>query len=104
MTDSSALYRDVKKSFASHEQVNHSENEYVRGNVHTNTVEGYFGILKRGLTGIYQHVSRHHLHRYLDEFAFRYNSRKITDGERSILAVINSGGKRLMYKNSLAGA
>jgi hypothetical protein len=71
-----------------HETVNHSRKEYARGDVTTNTVEGYFGIFKRGMGGVYQHCAEKNLHRYLAEFDFRYNTRKITDGERAVLAVL----------------
>lgn len=98
MTDESRLYTRVGKEFASHETVIHSQKEYARGDVHTNTVEGYFSIFKRGMRGIYQHCSEKHLHRYLAEFDFRYNARKITDGERAALAVKGAEGKRLTYR------
>ena len=76
MTDTASPYRNLKTYGVSrHEQVNHEEKEYVRGNVHTNTVEGYYSIFKRGMTGIYQHCSEKHLHRYLAEFDFRYSNR-----------------------------
>jgi hypothetical protein len=68
--------------------------------VTTNTVEGYFSILKRGVNGVYHHVSKKHLHRYLGEFDFRYNGRRITDGERAEGAIKGAEGKRLMYRNS----
>jgi hypothetical protein len=74
--------------------------EYVRGDVYTNTAEGYFATLKRGLTGIYHHVSEEHLHRYLSEFDFRYNTRHVTDAERTRLALSQTVGKRLMYADS----
>jgi len=98
MTDESRLYTRVGKEFASHETVVHSAKEYARGDVHTNTVEGYFSIFKRGMRGVYQHCSEKHLHRYLAEFDFRYNARKITDGERAALAVKGAEGKRLTYR------
>ena len=72
--------------------------EYVRGDVHTNSAEGYFSIFKRGMRGMYQHCSEKHLHRYLAEFDFRYNTRKITDGERAVLAVKGGENKRLTYR------
>ena len=81
-----------------HQTVNHSEGEYVRGNTHTNTVEGFFSLLKRGVNGIYHHVSRGHLPRYCDEFAFRYENRKVSDGERAGLVVLGAEGKRLTYQ------
>jgi hypothetical protein len=69
----------------------------VRGDVHTNTVEGFFSIFKRGMRGVYQHCREKHLHRYLAEFDFRYNTRKISDMERTMEAVRGSEGKRLTY-------
>lgn len=101
MTDSARLYDNVGQHFASHETVNHSIGEYVRGDVTTNTVEGFFGILKRGLRGIYQHVGQEHLGRYVDEFAFRYNNRvalEINDAERAQLLLEGISGKRLTYR------
>lgn len=75
MTDSFKSYRGLGKEFASHEYVSHSDGEYVRGEVHTNTAENYFSILKRGIDGTYHHISEAHLPRYLAEFDFRYNNR-----------------------------
>lgn len=102
MTDELDGYKKVGEQFASHETVKHSAYEYVRGNVTTNTVEGYFGLLKRGINGVYHHVSKEHLHRYLAEFNFRYNRRKIDDNERTISAIMSTEGKRLMYRDSLS--
>src|SRR3954453_21132132 len=88
--EESNIYLTVGKQFASHETVNHSAKEYVRDDAHTNTVEGFFSILKRGVYGIYQHVSEAHLHRYLSEFDFRYSNRAklgIDDVQRSSLAL-----------------
>ena len=98
MTDELPGYKNIGKEFADHQSVNHSNKEYVRGNVTTNTVEGYFSLLKRGLTGTYHHVSARHLHRYLDEFNFRYNARKEDDATRNFLAVKRIEGKRLQYR------
>jgi transposase-like protein len=101
MTDESRLYINVGKEYASHETVTHSANEYVRGDVHTNTVEGVFSIFKRGMRGIYQHCREKHLHRYLAEYDFRYNHRVklgYNDGERAALAVKSAAGKRLTYR------
>jgi hypothetical protein len=78
MTDELNVYDGLDKHFASHETVNHSRKEYVRGDVTTNTIEGFFGIFKRGLDGVYHHVSKKHLHRYTSEFEFRYNARRST--------------------------
>ncbi len=99
LTDAFKSYIGLKKEYKDHHVVNHSKKEYVRGIVHTNTVEGYFSILKRGINGVYQHVSRKHLHRYLCEFDFRYNQRKITDNERTIMALKSIEGKRLHYRD-----
>jgi transposase-like protein len=103
-TDEAKFYTNVGKEFAAHETVSHSRDEYVRGHVHTNTVEGVFSIFKRGMRGVYQHCSEKHLHRYLAEFDFRYNTRKLTDMERSILAVRGGEGKRLTYHQPHAAA
>lgn len=100
-TDESRLYTKVGAEFASHETVNHSAKEYVRGDVTTNSAEGYFSIFKRGMRGIYQHCGEKHLHRYLAEFDFRYNHRVklgFNDGERAALAVQGASGKRLTYR------
>ena len=78
--------------------IRHSTGEYVRGEVHTNTIEGYFSILKRGINGVYHHVGRGHLNRYCDEFAFRYENRKLDDGQRAKLLAKGADGKRLTYK------
>jgi transposase-like protein len=100
-TDESGIYWKVGEGFSSHRTVNHSANEYVRGDAHTNTVEGYFSILKRGIYGVYQHVSQEHLKRYLCEFDFRYNYRialGVDDAARAMLAVKGIAGKRLTYR------
>lgn len=97
-TDESRLYFGADQYFASHETVKHSAKEYARGDVHTNSAEGYFSIFKRGMKGVYQHCKEKHLHRYLAEFEFRYNTRKITDGERAVLAIRGGEGKRLTYR------
>lgn len=100
-TDESRLYNFAPHIFAAHETVNHSRKEYARGDVTTNTVEGYFSIFKRGMKGVYQHCAEKHLHRYLAEYDFRYNHRialGFNDGERAALAVKNGAGKRLTYR------
>ena len=96
-TDESRLYTGSDSHFSAHETVKHSHGEYARGDVHSNTVEGYFSIFKRGMKGVYQHCAEKHLHRYLAEFDFRYNARKITDGERAALALVGIADKRLTY-------
>ena len=98
MTDESRLYINVGQGFATHHTVKHSVGEYARGIAHTNTVEGFFSIFKRGMRGNYQHCAEKNLHRSLAEFEFRYNTRKITDSERAALAVRNGVGKRLTYR------
>jgi transposase-like protein len=103
MTDEFGSYKVLRKDF-NHQFVKHSMYEYVRGNTHTNTIEGFFGLLKRGINGVYQHVSPKHLHRYLTEFDFRYNMRHIEDGARTHLAFAGIEGKRLLYRDSLPRA
>lgn len=98
-TDDSPIYNHVGEYFAGgHRSVNHSAKEYVRGDIHTNTIEGFFSTVKRGINGIYHSVSKEHLHRYMSEFEFRYNHRNAEDGERTLLAIKASEGKRLTYK------
>ncbi len=101
MTDEAGAYIRAGREFAGHGRVNHSIKEYVRGKFfHTNTVESYFSIFKRGITGNYQWVSAKHLKRYLGEFDFRYNSRDVTDFERAALAAKGIQGKRLTYRRT----
>ena len=100
-TDESKLYIKVGREFASHETVQHSTNEYVRGDVHTNSAEGYFSIFKRGMRGVYQHCREKHLHRYLAEYDFRYNHRVrlgFDDLARTAAMVRGAAGKRLTYQ------
>jgi transposase-like protein len=111
MTDQAPYYRGIGRTLARHETVDHSSDEYARyvrdpdtGEeyaIHTNTLEGYFSLFKRGMKGIYQHCSEKHLHRYLAEFDFRYNNRVrlgVHDGERAERAVKGGTGKRLTYR------
>lgn len=109
MTDAATWYVDtlgrshMDKDFNSHQSINHNINEYVRGNVHTNTIEGYFSIFKRGLNGVYQHCDKQHLKRYICEFDFRYNFREklgFDDMARTNIALQGIEGKRLMYRDS----
>lgn len=102
-TDESALYWDACRLVADHSVVKHTDGQYVRGTSHTNTIEGYFSIFKRGMKGVYQHCGEHHLHRYLAEFDFRYSNRIGTgcdDVERTFRAIKGAEGKRLTYKIS----
>ncbi|MGH9781455.1 MAG: IS1595 family transposase [Candidatus Acidiferrales bacterium] len=102
-TDEAHHYRIPGEKFAAHERVNHSAREYARGDVTTNTVEGYFSIFKRGMKGVYHHCGEAHLQRYLDEFNFRYSNRAslgIEDAERTTLAIKGIEGKRLTYRRT----
>jgi transposase-like protein len=99
-TDGSTIYRHFVRE---HSSVDHSKGEYVRDDVHTNTLEGFFSIFKRGLIGVYQHVDRKHLDRYLAEFDFRYNNRiklGIDDKTRADRALVGAKGKRLTYQTT----
>jgi len=102
MTDESNVYAAIGRTFkGGYQTVNHSAKEYVRDEAFTNTVEGYFSVLKRGIYGVYQHVSEAHLHRYLSEFDFRYSNRVrlgIDDKSRADLALKGAKGRRLTYQ------
>jgi transposase-like protein len=108
MTDKAQLYRDQLRDFASHDRVDHSKKEYVRYEegrpaIHTNTVEGYFSVFKRGMRGTYQHCKEKHLHRYLAEFDFRYNNRValgVNDDVRAAETLKGVKGKRLTYRTA----
>lgn len=101
MTDKAPWYNSVKSEFPKHDAVDHSVEEWARGDVHTNTIEGYFSIFKRGMKGVYQHCGKRHLHRYLAEFDFRYANRVakgVDDTLRADLALRGIVGKRLTYE------
>ena len=103
MTDQAAYYKYAFGGFAGHETVDHSKEEYVRGEAHTNTAEGFFSIFKKGMKAVYQHCDEKHLHRYLAEFDFRYNHRValgVNDGSRATMALKGAAGKRLTYRDS----
>lgn len=105
MTDSSVVYRShvIQSPVAKHDMTNHRAGEYAKpGGIHSNTVESAFSLLKRGIYGTFHHVSRKHLHRYVSEFDFRWNARKVDDGERLARAIRSSVGKRLRYREPLA--
>jgi hypothetical protein len=109
MTDEASVYPNITKGFAGHSTVNHGIEEYVRSGsfVHTNTVEGYFSVFKRGIYGTFHNVSAKHLKRYLCEFDFRYNERialGVNDMARTETALRCITGKRLMYKDSSAAS
>jgi len=103
MSDEHPYYMNITHEFAAHGTIRHADKEYTRGPVHTNTVEGFFSILKRGLTGVYQNVSQAHLQRYLAEFDFRYNNRialGVDDTRRAQRALKGAKGKRLTYETT----
>ncbi len=103
MTDEAGQYRNRLNDYAEHGVVAHNAGEYGRGDIHTNTIEGYFSIFKRGMKGVYQHCSEKHLHRYLAEFDFRYNHRAalgMNDEGRAEQALMAVRGKRLKYGGS----
>lgn len=103
MTDEAGMYRYMSSHFAFHGTTRHAFGEYVRGNIHTNTVEGFFSIFKRGMRGIYQHCSKKHLHRYLAEFDFRYSNRQangFSDLARADELLKGVVGKRLTYQRA----
>lgn len=102
-TDELIFYKGVGWNFASHETVKHSADEYVRGDVHTNTIEGFYSIFKRGMKGVYQHCSERDLQRYLNEFDFRYSNRVALGADdliRTMRAVKGAKGKRLTYRQA----
>ena len=106
MTDEAGQYHSVKLHFRDHGVVHHAIGEYVSSEdseVHTNTIEGFFSIFKRGMKGVYQHCGHHHLHRYLAEFDFRYSNRSangIEDVERADILLAGATGKRLTYQTA----
>lgn len=104
ITDESSAYTKVGREFAGgHETVHHAKHEYARGDVNSNTIEGCFSLIKRGVYGTFHSVSKKHLHRYVAEFEFRYNARKLNDGERVARFIKTADGKRLTYKQQVAG-
>lgn len=104
ITDNFWGYRGLDKHFKQHDVINHTYNEYVNGEIHTNTIEGFWSLLKRGIYGIYHQVSPKHLQRYVDEFAYRYNSRNLKDGCRFEVSLQSIEGtlpyKQLVYGKS----
>jgi len=99
MTDEWRSYSGIGKDFrGGHKVVNHGKGEYVKGDANTNTAESYFALLKRGVVGTFHHISKQHLLRYCDEFSFRWNNRKVTDGVRTENAIKGFVGKRLVYR------
>ena len=104
MTDESTLYSGASETYADHQTVNHKAGEYVRDEAHINTSESVHSLMKRGVIGVYHHWSKKHLHRYLAEFDFRWNHRKVVDGVRTLEAIKGFEGKRLMYRDSSVGS
>jgi len=103
MTDDLNCYRGIGQEFAGgHQFVNHSIGQYVNGDITTNTAESYFSLMKRGIEGVFHHVSKQHLDRYCDEFQFRWNHRKVNDGTRAEHAIAGAEGKRLTYKKAVS--
>jgi transposase-like protein len=98
MTDEWQSYDGLENEFASHQTVDHGKKEYARGNVYVNTAESWIALLKRGIVGTFHHVSEKHLDRYINEFGFRWNYRKVSDFERMKVALRGAEGKRLFYK------
>lgn len=100
MADESNVYPSIGKGFGYHGTVNHSAEEYARldGYIHINTAECFFSIVKRGITGSFHHVSETHLHRYMCEFDYRWNTRHLTDAERMRQSIGGIVGKRLTYR------
>lgn len=96
-TDEHSSYRSLKSRGYQHEVINHSASEYVRGDIHTNSIEGFWGLFKRGIIGIYHYTSERHLPKYVNEFTFRYNNRNLSEGSRFDVLLANSSG-RLDYE------
>ena len=107
MTDEATYYSRLGQFFAGHDYTRHSAGEYVRGMVHTNTVEGFYSVFKRGFKGIYQHCAEHHLQRYIAEYDFRYNNRTrlgVDDVQRTDIVLKGVVGKRLTYRTTAGAA
>jgi ISXO2 transposase-like protein len=103
VTDGSTVYKTVMPFSHQHESVDHSKYEWARDDVHTNTLEGFFSIFKRGLVGTYQHMDKKHLDRYLAEFDFRFNNRAaldVNDVQRADNLLVGVAGKRLTYETT----
>lgn len=106
MTDNAGAYRGITKGFKSHDTTNHAQRQYARGpgySIHSNTIESAFSLLKRGVMGTFHVLTAKHMHRYCDEFAFRWNTRTLTDAERVDVAIRKCAGKRLTYRDQVEG-
>jgi hypothetical protein len=105
MTDDARFYNNIGREFAEHHTTLHSNREFAKaGGIHSNTAENFFSIFKRGLVGVYHHMSAAHLHRYLAEFDFRYSTKDISDAERTDAAMLGAVGKRLTYRRPVGAA
>ncbi len=105
ITDDAPFYKGLHPKFeGGHDRIKHCDGVYAVGDITTNTVEGFFSILKRGMMGTFHAVSKKHLHRYVSEFQYRYNTRKMEDGERTVLAIQKAAGKRLRYREPVKTA
>jgi transposase-like protein len=102
MTDDARIYWNVGKEFAKHHALLHAGRQYAKGDIHSNSAENFFSILKRGVIGTYHHWSETHIHRYLAEFDFRYSTKDISDRERADVALKGAFGKRLTYRRTAA--
>jgi transposase-like protein len=102
MTDEARIYWNVGQEFARHGHMLHASRHYAKGDIHSNSAENFFSILKRGVIGTYHHWSAAHTHRYLAEFDFRYSHKAVNDGERTDLALKGISGKRLTYRRTAA--
>ena len=103
MTDEYVGYKGIGQFFeGGHDSVRHKRGQYAKGDITTNTIESSFALIKRGLIGTYHNVSHEYLHRYLWQFDFVWNGRKLNDGERTVAAIQAAEGKRLMYKSAVA--
>jgi transposase-like protein len=102
ITDERASYKTVGREYAAHHSIKHNKGQWADGDVTTNRIEGFFSILKRKMVGTHHSVSRKHLHRYVSEVEFMYNTRGLDDGERTVLAIQSADNKRLTYKQQVA--
>lgn len=102
MTDEARIYWSVGREFKKHGHILHANRQFAKGDIHSNTAENFFSILKRGVIGTYHHWSEAHIHRYLAEFDFRYSTKDISDKERADKALVGSFGKRLTYRRTAA--
>jgi len=102
MTDELNLYGGIGEEFTGgHKTVNHSKGEYAKGDTNVNSGESFFALFKRGVHGTLHHVSKQHLHRYCDEFSFRWGQRAVNDGQRTVEAIRGAAGKRLVYREGV---